>query len=127
MIRGIISPKVFLGAVFAFFWVAAAATLWGHVPAYLQRSPRVVYKLITILNKAVGMKCPVQILRQQSIELDRKISEALAKDPGLRQFVESIEEKRSQKEPSSSDDKIIHMNDFLRRDPKKDPEAEKND
>ena len=99
-----------------------AASLWGHVPAYLQRSPRVVYKLITILNKAVGMKCPVQILRQQSIELDRKIGEALAKDPSLRQFVESLEEKRSGDDASSSDDKIIHMNDFLRRDPRKDPE-----
>lgn len=99
-----------------------AASLWGHVPAYLQRSPRVVYKLITILNKAVGMKCPVQLLRQQSIELDRKITEALARDPSLRQFVESIEEKQGQSAPSSNDDKIIHMNDFLRRDPKKDPE-----
>jgi proteasome assembly chaperone (PAC2) family protein len=99
-----------------------AATLWGHVPAYLQKSPRVVYKLITILNKAIGTKCPVQILRQQSIEMDRKIGEALAKDPSLRQFVESIEEKQGQDEVSSSADKIIHMNDFIRRDSKKDPE-----
>jgi len=50
----------------------------------------------TILNKAVGMNCPVQILRQQSIDLDRKINEAIARDPGLRQMVENVEDKNTQ-------------------------------
>jgi proteasome assembly chaperone (PAC2) family protein len=32
-----------------------AVSLWGHVPAYLQKSPRVVAKLVSILNEAVGI------------------------------------------------------------------------
>jgi len=99
-----------------------AVSLWGHVPAYLQRSPKVVAKLVTILNKAVGMNCPIQILQQQSIDLDRKINEAIARDPSLKQMVESMEDQKRTVESSSSGDKVIRLNDFLHRDLKKDPE-----
>ncbi len=99
-----------------------AVSLWGHVPAYLQRSPKVVAKLVTILNKAVGMNCPIQILQQQSVDLDRKINEAIARDPSLRQMVESVEDQKRTMESSSSGDKVIRLNDFLRRDLNKDIE-----
>jgi len=98
-----------------------ALSLWGHVPAYLQKNPRVVSKLVTILNKAVVMQCPVDILVQKSIELDRKINEALAKDPNLKDLVERIEEKDNSRPPSPAGDNVIRLNDFLRRDPHKDP------
>jgi proteasome assembly chaperone (PAC2) family protein len=98
-----------------------ALSLWGHVPAYLQKNPRVVSKLVSILNKAVGMQCPVDILVQKSIELDRKINEALAKDPNLKDLVERIEENDASRSPVSAGDKVIRLNDFLRRDPHKDP------
>ncbi len=97
-----------------------AISLWGHVPAYLQRSPRVVKKLVSILNKAVGMNCPTQSLQQQSMDLDRKINEAIAKDPSLREMIDSIEDKKSVDEPSSNGNKVIRLNDFLHRDPNKD-------
>jgi len=99
-----------------------AVSLWGHVPAYLQRSPKVVAKLVTILNNAVGMNCPIQILQQQSIDLDRKINEAISRDPSLRQMVESVEDQKRTVESSSGDDKVIRLNDFLHRGLKKDPE-----
>lgn len=97
-----------------------ALSLWGHVPAYLQRSPRLVAKMVSILNEAVGMECPIDALRQKAIELDRKIDEALGRDPSLKQFVETIEQKEDS-ETSSGDEKIIRLNQFVRRD-KKDPE-----
>ena len=97
-----------------------AMSLWGHVPAYLQRSPNVVKKLITVLNKAVGMKCPTQLLQQQSMDLDRKINEAIAKDPNLREMINSVEDKKSIDEPSSNTNNVIRLNDFLHRDPNKD-------
>jgi proteasome assembly chaperone (PAC2) family protein len=99
-----------------------AVSLWGHVPAYLQRSPRLVAKMVTILNKAAQMQCSVESLRQKSIELDRKIDEALAKDPNLKEFVETLESKDGLPDPSSNDEKVIRLNHFLRRDSKKDPE-----
>ncbi|HTY25444.1 MAG TPA: PAC2 family protein [Desulfomonilaceae bacterium] len=100
-----------------------AVSLWGHVPAYLQRSPKAVAKLITILNKAVGMRCPIQSLRQQSVDLDRKVNEAIARDPNLKQLVESMQDKKLPAESPPGRDKIIRLNDFLHRDPKKDPES----
>jgi len=99
-----------------------AASLWGHVPAYLQRSPKLVAKIVGILNEAAGMQCPVDSLNQKSIELDRKINEALAKDPNLKRFVETIEQKETP-DASDADDKVIRLNDFLRRDSRKDPES----
>jgi proteasome assembly chaperone (PAC2) family protein len=100
-----------------------AATLWGHVPAYLQKSPQLVEKLISILGQATGLHCCVEQLRQKSLELERKIDEALSKDPDLRQFVETIEKKQSFRSTSSRDDKIIHLNNFVRRETPKDPES----
>jgi proteasome assembly chaperone (PAC2) family protein len=100
-----------------------AMSLWGHVPAYLQRSPRVVKKLVTVLNKAIGMNCPTQLLQHQSMALDRKINEAIAKDPSLREMIESIEDNKSIDEPPSDDNKVIRMNDFLHRDPNRDSDT----
>jgi len=100
-----------------------AMSLWGHVPAYLQRSPRVVKKLVTVLNKAVGMNCPTQLLQHQSMALDRKINEAIAKDPSLREMIESVEDKKSIDEPPSDDNKVIRLNDFLHRDPNRDSDT----
>ncbi|MFZ5864398.1 MAG: PAC2 family protein [Thermodesulfobacteriota bacterium] len=98
-----------------------AVSFWGHSPAYLQRNPRLVARIVTVLNSAIGTQCPVEGLLQKSIELDRKISEALAKDPSLREFVESIESKERPRPSSTQGEKVIRIDDFLRRDPTKDP------
>jgi proteasome assembly chaperone (PAC2) family protein len=101
-----------------------AASLWGHVPAYLQKSPRVVAKLISILGKATGLRCSIEALKRRSLDLDRKIKEALARDPDLKQYVEAIEQKENSRSTSSRDDNIIHLNDFfLRKNSQKDPES----
>lgn len=97
-------------------------SLWGHVPAYLQKNPRVVGKMVTIINKMIGLQCPIDRLRMKAVEIDRRINEILAKDPNLKQFVESIEQKK-ESIPQSGRDKIIRLNDFLRRDPNKDPKV----
>jgi proteasome assembly chaperone (PAC2) family protein len=97
-----------------------AISLWGHAPAYLQKNPRLVARIVSILGKAMGFHCPVETLKRKAVELDRKISDALARDPNLKQLVESIEEKDISRRSSGRDDKIIHLNDFLRRDPHED-------
>jgi len=99
-----------------------AVSLWGHVPAYLQKGPRMVARIVGILNKAIGLRCPVEQLHQRAIEFDRRIQEALAKDPNLRQLVEALERETA---PSASapksDDKVIRLNDFLRKGSHDDP------
>lgn len=95
-------------------------SLWGHVPAYLQKSPRVVAKLVTILNNALGMQCPVQELTRQSAEMDRKIQDALLRDPNLKRFVETVEQRNNQVDSEGYADKVIRLNDFLHRAPQDD-------
>lgn len=97
-----------------------AISIWGHAPAYLQKNPRLVARIVSILGKAMGFRCSVETLKQKAVELDRRISDAVARDPNLKQLVESIEEKERSRSPSTGDDKIIRLNDFVRRDPHKD-------
>ncbi|MBI5572717.1 MAG: PAC2 family protein [Desulfomonile tiedjei] len=99
-----------------------AASLWGHAPAYLQRHPRLVIKIVSILNRATGMECSLDLLRQRSADLDHKINEAISRDPNLKQLVESVEGKGRSPDVSSRAEKVIHLDDFLHRDSKKDPE-----
>lgn len=94
-----------------------AISLWGHVPAYLQKSPRVVAKIVTILNKAAGLQCPLDDLHQKAMELDRKINEAVRKDPNLKRLIQTIERETQSASRSGSDEKVIRLNDFLHRGP----------
>jgi proteasome assembly chaperone (PAC2) family protein len=94
-----------------------AISLWGHTPTYLQKNPRLVARIVELVARAIGFKCTVGPLRQKAAELDRKISEALARDPDLRQLVEAIEEKHRARRDPNGDDNIIRLNDFVRRDP----------
>ncbi len=100
-----------------------ALSLWGHVPAYLQRSPKVVEKIIRVLNAALGINCPTELLQRQSVELDRKINEAISKDPSLREIIANVEDTSPESKPSPDGGKIIHLNDFLRRDPNRERET----
>jgi len=95
-----------------------AISFWGHVPAYLQKSPRIVARIVGILNRLVGMRCPLDILEQKSVELDRKIDEAMAKDPNLQQFVQSMETGKPQVNLRGK--KIIRLDDFVKRDHSRD-------
>ncbi len=93
-----------------------AASLWGHAPAYLQKNPRVVARLVNIINSLTGLDVPTSHLDRQAIELDRKINEAVAKDPNLRKLVEAVECDQEADAPPSSRDKVIRLEDFVRRD-----------
>jgi len=95
-------------------------SFWGHVPAYLQKNPRVVGKIVSILNKAIGLQCPIDQLRVKAVEIDLRINEIIAKDPNLKRFVDSVEQKRDGGRQGGAD-KIIRLDDFVRRDPNKDP------
>lgn len=94
-----------------------AISLWGHTPTYLQKNPRLVARLVTLLGKAVGYPFPLEGLKQKAAELDRKIREAVARDPDLRQLVEAVEEKHRSRRAPTGDDNIIRLDDFVRRDP----------
>lgn len=101
-----------------------AASLWAHAPAYLQKNPRVVASLVDSINALTGLDVPTGHLAHQAIELDRKINEAMAKDPNLRKLVEAIESDEQSDTPTSSRDKVIRLEDFVRRDNHRDDEEE---
>ncbi|MCX5862237.1 MAG: PAC2 family protein [Desulfomonile sp.] len=100
-----------------------SGSLWGHAPAYLQKNPRLVAKMVTIVNTVTGTECPVDTLKQKSIELDRRINEAMARDPNLKRFVETVERENESDIPSGSEEKIIRLDDFLRREPHKESDT----
>jgi proteasome assembly chaperone (PAC2) family protein len=100
-----------------------AVSLWGHVPVYLQSNPRMVGRLTKLINTIVGMNCPIEPLHRKAIDLDRKINEAIASDPNLKQFVESIEGNEERPTHKNHGEKVIHLNDFLRRNLRFDPES----
>jgi len=101
-----------------------AASLWGHAPAYLQKNPRVVARLVSIINALTGLGIPTSHLDRQAIELDRKIKEAVAKDPNLRKLVEAVECDQESDILASSRDKVIRLEDFVRRDAPHDNEED---
>jgi proteasome assembly chaperone (PAC2) family protein len=95
----------------------SGVSLWGHVPAYLQKNPRLVASLVRVLNSIVGMRCPVGELDRESLDMERRIQEAIHKDPELRKFVDTVEGRQEETKLSSvSTDKVIRLNDFLRKD-----------
>jgi proteasome assembly chaperone (PAC2) family protein len=96
-----------------------AAGIWGHVPAYLQKSPKLVARIVTLINRTSGAGCSLESLHKKSRELDRKIGEAIARDPDLKHFVENIEGKKVPRRISTKQ-KVIRLNDFVRRDAKRD-------
>ncbi len=93
-----------------------AASFWGHAPAYLQKNPRVVARLVSVINSLTGLDVPISHLDHQAIELDRKINEAVAKDPNLRKLVEAVECEQELDMPPASREKVIRLEDFVRRD-----------
>lgn len=96
-------------------------SLWGHVPAYLQKSPRLVARMVTLLNEVTGMTCSVDSLKQKAVELDRRLHEALLRDPNLRRFVDTVEREVGSDEESTDREKVIRLNDFLHRGSPDDP------
>lgn len=96
-------------------------SLWGHVPAYLQKNPRMVARLVNLLNEATGMRCSVEPLKQKAVELDRRLHEALLRDPNLRRFVDTVEREVDQEEQPADQEKVIRLNDFLHRGSHDDP------
>jgi proteasome assembly chaperone (PAC2) family protein len=94
-----------------------AAGLWGHAPAYLQKNPRVVAKMVGVLAGLTGFDISLGALNQKALEVDRKINDAVARDPNLRKLVEAVEREEEGDAPcAADDDKVIRLEDFLRRD-----------
>lgn len=95
-------------------------SLWGHVPAYLQKNPRIVARLVGLLNDSASMRCSVDSLKQKAAELDRRLHEALLRDPSLRRFVDTVD-KVGTDEQATDREKVIRLNDFLHRGSHEDP------
>ncbi len=93
-----------------------AASLWGHAPAYLQKNPRVVARLVSIINTLTGLGIPTSHLDRQALELDQKIKDAVARDPNLRKLVDAVNRCQESDTLTSSSEKVIRLEDFMRRD-----------
>lgn len=101
-----------------------AASLWAHVPAYLQKNPRLVAAMAGVLAGLTGIDVPLGPLHKKAAEVDRKIEEAIGRDPNLRKLVEAVERQDVDEISPVDEDKVIRLEDFLRRDGHKNHDSE---
>ncbi len=102
-----------------------AASLWGHVPSYIQvPNAKVCYSILSKLTRMVGIAVDLEDLKKAGEYLDDQVSRAIKQKPELEDYVRRLEEEYSKGmyqagEPLAKDI-IREVEDFLRR--KKDEE-----
>jgi proteasome assembly chaperone (PAC2) family protein len=103
-----------------------AASFWGHVPYYIQSSnPRTAMAVLERLNHFVHLKLDLQELEMESTKLDEQIKKVIQGKPDLKEYIEELEREYSPSDTTqripppktdASGDKIIQIDQFLRRD-----------
>ncbi len=97
-----------------------AVSLWAHVPPYVRQSPGALAKLITLLNVASGSRIPVNGVSSFSSQSET-VSDAdfsqIGKEPSLRSGP------LDRTDDDLSNDNVIRMDEFLKKDSTKDPES----
>ena len=96
-----------------------AATLWGHVPYYVQvPNPKVCYGILSRLTRMVDITLDLEDLRKAGEYLDHEVSSAIKKKPELESYVSGLEEEFSKGEQGPgeppAEDIIRDVEDFLR-------------
>ncbi len=99
----------------------ANASLWGHAPVYLQDTPnpRVCYALLRRLVALLNLPLALDSLRDASLDFDRQVDEAVAKNTELQEYVQQLQMAMEQAEQSTeempSPESIVEdLEDYLR-------------
>ena len=102
-----------------------AASLWGHVPSYIQvPNAKVCYGILRKLTKMLDIAVDLEDLKKAGEYLDDQVSKAIKQKPGLEDYVRRLEEEYSKGKYEAGEplaqDVIKEVEDFLRK--KKDEE-----
>ena len=101
------------------------ASLWGHVPHYIQvANTKVCYSILNKLAKILNIAVDLDDMKRASEYLDRQVSEAIKEKTELEDYVKRLEEEYCQGKREAGEvlgeDIIKEVEDFLRK--KKDEE-----
>jgi proteasome assembly chaperone (PAC2) family protein len=109
------------------------ASLWGHVPHYIQTTPNpsVIKAILENLSKAFGIAVDLSDLDGQVVEFRDRCEQAIAQEPSMRAYVQRLEQffdeiEESPRHASSGtsigsaempnpDDLVEDLEDFLRQ------------
>jgi proteasome assembly chaperone (PAC2) family protein len=105
-----------------------AASLWGHVPYYIQSSnAKTCLAVLQRIQSVMGFELDLKEVRRASELLDDEVDKIIQSKPELREYIQGLEhdftathapEQPSQPPPRhhASGEKIIRIDPFLRRD-----------
>jgi len=92
--------------------------IWGHVPQYLTNNNfPITCQILGCLKEIVGFDLDLSEIKLKAEELLKQIDLIIQKNPELSKYIEKIEKGCHLKKESSFHDKVIQINDFLKKDP----------
>lgn len=92
--------------------------MWGHVPQYLTSNNfPTICQILICLKEIVGFDLDLSEMQGKSEELLKQIDLIIQKNPELSKYIEKIAKGCHLKKQPSFHDKVIHINNFLKKDP----------
>jgi proteasome assembly chaperone (PAC2) family protein len=93
-------------------------SIWGHVPQYLTNNNfPITCQILACLKEIVGFDVDLTEIKFKAEELLKQIDLIIQKNPELSKYIEKIEKGCHLKQQPSFHDKVIQINDFLKKDP----------
>ncbi|MBN2468903.1 MAG: PAC2 family protein [Deltaproteobacteria bacterium] len=92
-------------------------SFWGHAPQYLQSNNlSVIYKILTLVDRIGEINLDIGSLHLQAMELRKQINIIVENNPELKGFIKEFERGvQHRKNETPSHDKIININQFLKK------------
>jgi hypothetical protein len=80
----------------------AYASLWGHVPHYIQTTPNpwVIQSILENLRQAFGIAVDLSDLDGQVKEFSERCEQAVSQEPSMRSYVQRLEQYFDEIEPT---------------------------
>jgi proteasome assembly chaperone (PAC2) family protein len=92
-------------------------SIWGHAPQYLANNNfPIIYQILSYLKEIIGFELDLTELKLKAEELLRQIDLIIKKNPELSQYIEKIEKGNHLKKELSSYEKVIRIDEFLKKD-----------
>lgn len=92
--------------------------IWGHVPQYLTNNNfPIIHQILTCIKGMVGFDLDLTEIKLKAEELLKQIDLIIQKNPELLKYIEKIEKGCHVKKEIPLHDKVIKIDDFLKKDP----------
>lgn len=95
-------------------------SIWGHAPQYLpSNNLPIIHQILTYLKEVGLFELDLTDLKFKAEELTKQIDLIIQKNPDLLKFIEKLEKGIQDKKENFAQDKVIKIEEFLKKDPHK--------